>query len=356
MNSLKLNAVGRTDQGRATGERERDGFWKALGRAWLVAAVLLFGAQQACAADGRQAMVATVHPLATEAGLNVLKNGGNAVDAAVTAALMLGVVDGFNSGIGGGCFILIHAADGQLVAIDGRETAPAKATRGMYLKDGQPRPEWSQTGPRAVATPGALAAYEIAVHAAGKKQLRELFLPAATVAEAGFLVDDHYAAKIKAEIADLARFDGSRAVFFHVAGQQLKAGDTLKQPDLAATYRAIARQGLDWFYQGPFARRVGDWMAAHGGILTAEDFATYEPVARRPLKTMYRGYTVVGFPPPSSGGVHVAQILNTLEPFDLAKLRAEDPAGFSHVLAEAMKLAFADRFLAGGRPLLSSGV
>jgi len=287
--------------------------------------------------------VATVHPLGTDAGLDALRRGGNAVDAAVAAALMLGVVDGRNAGIGGGCFILIRLADGRLVAIDGREMAPQKATRDMYLRDGKPEPDLSLTGPLASGVPGALAAYEQAVGRHGRLTLPDLLLPAADTAQSGFPLQPAYAGALKRTAKTLMQFEGSRAVLLRADGSPYLAGDVLKQPDLARTYRAIAEQGTDWFYRGPLARRVGQWMSEHGGILTAEDFARYRVKTREPVTSRYRRYTIVGFPPPSSGGVHVAQILNVLEGFDLKSLYEKDPALFYHVVAEAMKLAFADR-------------
>lgn len=288
-------------------------------------------------------MVATVHPLATDAGLEALRRGGNAIDAAVAAALTLGVVDGRNSGIGGGCLILIRLADGRLVAVDGRETAPGKASRDMYLRGGRPQPELSKVGPLACGVPGALAAYDKVVRGYGRLRLADLLLPAAEIAAAGFPIDPTYAGNLKRAAKDLGRFPGSRAVLLKADGSPYRTGEMLKQPDLARTYRAVAEQGTGWFYRGPFARRVEGWMARHGGILAAGDFARYRPRRREPVQSTYRGYTVVGFPPPSSGGVHVAQILNVLERFDLKTLYARSPADFYHVLAEAMKLAFADR-------------
>jgi len=287
--------------------------------------------------------VATVHPLGTDAGIETLRQGGNAVDAAVAAALTLGVVDGRNAGIGGGCFILIRLADGKLVAIDGRETAPAAATRDMYLRDGKPDPELSLTGPLASGVPGALAAYDRAVRQYGRRELGDLLLPAAEIAERGFPIQRSYAGAIRHLAEKLARFEGSRNVLLKPDGSPYAVGDVLKQPDLARTYRAIADEGLGWFYRGPLARDVGKWMAEHGGIITAEDFAAYRARVREPVVTSYRGYTIVGFPPPSSGGVHVAQILNILERFDLKGLHERQPATFYHVVAEAMKRAFADR-------------
>jgi gamma-glutamyltranspeptidase/glutathione hydrolase len=179
-------------------------------------------------------MVASVHPTATQAGLNVLKHGGNAVDATVAVALTLGVVDADNSGIGGGCFMLIRRADGSFVAIDGRETAPAAATRDMFIRNGKADPALSTTGALASGVPGALAAYEFAVKYYGRKQLKELILPAAGIAEKGFRLDASYANRLKPEAADMARFESTKAVFFK-DGKLLGKGDILKQPDLAAS-------------------------------------------------------------------------------------------------------------------------
>lgn len=290
------------------------------------------------AADTR-GMVSSGHPFATEAGLNVLKSGGNAIDAAVAVGLTLGVVDTSNSGIGGGCLMLIRLAGGKLIAIDGRETAPGAATRDMFVRDGKAVPELSQTGALAGGVPGELAAFDYAVKRFGKKKLRDLIRPAADLAERGFELNRSYASRLKSVADDVARFDASRAVFFR-EDRPLQQGEVLRQPDLAATYRAIAERGSDWFYRGPFARATERWMQANGGLLTAADFAKYRCIVREPISTTYRKHKVISFPPPSSGGVHVAQMLNILEHFDLPSL---DDATRLHVIAEAMKLAFADR-------------
>jgi gamma-glutamyltranspeptidase/glutathione hydrolase len=294
-------------------------------------------------ADESTCMVASVHPLATDAGVTAFKRGGNAVDAAIATALTLGVVDSSNSGIGGGCFILIRAADGTITAIDGRETAPAAATRDMFLKEGEADPELSQTGSLAVATPGALAAYELALEKHGELKLADLLRPAADLAENGFPIDRIFAERLKYTEKDLARFAGTRAVLLKGDRTAWPRKHVLKQRDLAKTYRAIADEGTDYFYRGRFAQKVGEWMAGNHGILTAADFAAYKPVEREPLVTHYRDWTVVGFPPPSSGGVHVAQILNILSHFDLAAINKRDKAQALHIIGEAIKLAFADR-------------
>ena len=285
-------------------------------------------------------VTATVHPLASEAGLNAFKSGGNAIDAAVAAALTLGVVDGHNSGIGGGCFMLIRLASGEIIALDGRETAPAAATRDMFIRDGKGDTSLSQTGALASAVPSALAVYAQVIAKHGRKSLADLILPAAKVAAEGFPIDFVYAKKLVLQAENLRRFEASRAIFCKKDGSMLKEGEWLQQEDLALSYRSIAAHGPDWFYRGSYAQRVAAWMKANGGILTEADFASYAPRRLQEFSTNYRGHEIVGLPPPSSGGVHVAQILNILENFDLNTVSS---AQRHHLIAEAMKLAFADR-------------
>lgn len=294
-------------------------------------------------AEEQQCVVAAVHPLATDAGVAAFEEGGNAVDAAIAAALTLGVVDNHNSGLGGGCFILIRKPNGAIVAIDGREKAPAAATRDMYVRNGKVDPRLSTVGPLAVGVPGALAAYALASEKCGQLQLAESILPAAETAEHGFSVDRIYARKLARMAEELGQFPGSRAALLKSDGSPYHEGEILRQVDLARTYRNIAELGPDWFYRGEFAEMVGAWMSANGGILTAADFANYEPIEREPIVTTYRDHQIVGFPPPSSGGVHVSQILNILENFDLAEEYRRDPVQATHIVIEAMKLAFADR-------------
>jgi gamma-glutamyltranspeptidase / glutathione hydrolase len=290
-----------------------------------------------------RAMVATNHPNATDAAVAVFRDGGNAVDAAVTAALTLGVVDGENSGIGGGCLILIRGADGKLTAIDGREMAPGAAHKDMFLREGKPVPNASQTGPLASGVPGALAAYQLALERCGTIKFARALAPGISAAADGFIVDESLAGAIRETAKNLNRFEGSRTVFFKADGKRYREGDKLVQAELANTYQQVAEHGINWFYRGPFAKMVGDWMAKNGGIMTAADFAAYEAKLRTPLKSTYRGRTIIGFPPPSSGGVHVAQVLNILELFDLREIGRRDRIEASHIIAEAFKLAFADR-------------
>ena len=284
---------------------------------------------------GRSGAVATGHPLATEAAWRAMQAGGNAVDGAIAAALMLGVVDPVNSGLGGGMFLLIRSPDGKFTAIDGRETAPAAASRDMFVRDGKAVAELSQQGPLAVAVPAQLAALAEAAAAFGNRPLREPLEAAARVAGEGFVPDRTLLARMDSVRLLLPMFPGLAAQFGGAA-----AGAVLRQPELAATLRSLADAGPEWFYRGPFAQRVAAWMREHGGVLTEEDFAAYRTVRREPIAAEYRGFSVTGFPPPSSGGLHIAQMLRLLEPFAVAKLGAADRA---HLLAEVMKIAFADR-------------
>jgi len=216
---------------------------------------------------------------------------------------------------------------------------PSAATRDMFVRNGKGDIQLSQTGPLASGVPGEMAAFEFAVRHYGKKTLAQLILPAADLAQHGFEVSASYAQALKSVSKNMAQFKSSTAVFFQ-NGSPVRAGQILRQPELAGTYRAIAAQGSDWFYHGLFAQAVETWMRANGGLLTAADFAHYRLELREPVASSYRGYEVVSFPPPSSGGVHVLEILNILENFDLKKM---EEVTRLHVMAEAMKLAFADR-------------
>ncbi len=286
--------------------------------------------------------VATVDPIATDAAIATMKKGGNAVDGAVAAGLTLGVVNGYNSGIGGGCFMVIRLANGKFVVIDGRETAPAAAKRNMYIKDGKPDTRASKVGALASGVPGALAAYEMAVRQHGKLPMKWHLENAAKIAEEGFKIPSAYAGRIRVTARDLRKFKSSAAIMLNDNGSPRKAGELLKQPDLAKTYRAIASNGIGWFYGGGFADATEKWMKANGGIMTVNDLANYKPKLRDPVRVTYRGHEIISMPPPSSGGVHVGQILNILENFDLEKMEANS-TDFIHLVTEAMKLAFADR-------------
>jgi len=258
-------------------------------------------------------LVVSSHPAASRAGLQVLRQGGNAVDAAVATGLALGVVDPFNSGIGGGGFVLVRLSDGTVFAIDGRERAPAAASRGMFLRDGSYDPALSREGPLAVGVPGILAAYEKALELAGSRSLGELIEPAVSLAENGFVLDSYALSRYERAIEALGQDPPSARIYFRDDGSPLREGDFLEQPDLAETYRRIGKEGSDYFYRGEFALRLAAFMEAKGGLISLADMRNYRAVVREPVVGSYRGYTVFGMPPPSSGGVHVIQILNLLE-------------------------------------------
>jgi gamma-glutamyltranspeptidase/glutathione hydrolase len=316
-------------------------------------------AAQSSAVSG---FAATVHPLATRAALDAFDAGGNAIDAAVAAGLTLGVVDGHNSGIGGGCFVLARLADGRLICLDGRETAPAAASRDMFLRDGVPHDTLSRTGVLACGVPGAVAAYARAVEEFGRLPLAAACTAGILHAEQGFPLDATYARKLKAVATDLAVCPAAREVFLRADGEPWPEGHRLVQRDLAVTYRALAAEGPRWFYEGGFAAATADFMKAGGGLLSRADFRRYRAIERAALISRYRQWTIVGFPPPSSGGVHVAQMLNILAALPLPGPPADSPE-FAHRVIETMKRAFADRAHWLGDPdfakvpmgLLSSG-
>nr|WP_324257649.1 gamma-glutamyltransferase [Cellvibrio fontiphilus] len=290
-------------------------------------------------ADGKVA-VATVNPYASQIAMDVVARGGNALDAAIAATFALGVVDGHNSGIGGGCFILVRLADGRVLAIDGREMAPAAATRDMFVVDGKANPELSRTGALAVGIPGSVMALDKLRQLGAQLRWRDLVLPSAELADKGFTVSHALAERLLATAPHLAKFPASAAIYLDDKQQPWAAGSELRQADLADTYRVLAKQGPAYFYQGDFARKTERWMQQNGGLITRKDFSNYQIKMRKPVVSEFAGYTLYGFPPPSSGGTHVAQILNILEQFDLQKTTSSERY---HLIAEAMKFAFADR-------------
>jgi len=292
-------------------------------------------------ASGHQYAVATVHRLASQAAMDVMQAGGNAIDGAVAASFMLSVVDGHNSGIGGGCFALIRTADGRLHAIDGREEAPAAATADMYIRDGKADGRLSQTGPLAVGVPGQVAALEMLSQRLGMLAWEKLVEPAVNVAQEGFVLG-RLANIIRKNAGQLSMFSESKRIL--MPGDRLLSGtDTLRQPDLARTLNGIAKNGSDYFYNGPVAKLISDHLLQTGGILTTKDLAAYRAKVRQPIVTGYRGLGVVGFPPPSSGGIHLAQMLGMLSGFDVKAIFAESNSQGLHLLLEVMKRAMADR-------------
>jgi gamma-glutamyltranspeptidase/glutathione hydrolase len=310
-------------------------------------ALLLAGTAHA-QAPSRHMMVAP-HPLAAEAGREMLRAGGTALDAAIAATVMLTLVEPQASGIGGGGLMLTYAAtSGAIQAWDGRETAPAAATPGLFLRpDGQPMSfPAAVEGGRSVGVPGLLRMLEAAHREGGRLPWATLLTPTIRAAEAGFAVPPRLAGAIATNAEGLRRNPAARAYFFDANGMPHAPGTVLRNPDLAATLRTVAAEGAEGFYRGPIATDIVVAVQGHAnpGGLTEADLAAYQPRMREVVCTPYRGRRVCGFGPPTSGGVAVAQILGMLSRFDLSRL---DPRGAeaAHLLGEAGRLAFADRNL-----------
>jgi len=292
----------------------------------------------------RHAMVASDHALATEAGLHILRQGGNAIDAAVAVGFALAVVQPYAGNLGGGGFMLIrHAKSDSAVALDFRETAPAAAQRDMYLDaGGEVVRGRSLFTHHAIGVPGTVAGLTEALRAYGTLPLATVIAPAIALAEEGFTVSRVLAEMLHHNRDMLSRWPATRAIFFRADGVPLMAGDTLTQRDLAETLRTIARDGAQGFYAGAVAERIVAEIAAHGGPMTLADLAAYRAVSRVPVVGHYRGFRITAMPPPSSGGVHVVQMLNLLERYPMSDYGAGSAQAL-HLMAEVMKLAYADR-------------
>lgn len=304
---------------------------------WLVADAGAFRPQPTSA---RQAIVAAAERHAVKVGVDVLRRGGNAVDAAVAVGFALAVTEPNAGNLGGGGFMLIQLADGRSTFLDFRERAPAAAHRNMYLdRDGNVTEE-SVVGYRAAGVPGTVRGLALALKKYGTQSWQSVVEPAERLARSGFPVTWDLAQSLKSS-RRLARFSESRRVFSN-QGRPFELGDQLRQTDLADTLDRIARNGPDEFYTGKTAQLIAADMRANGGLITAADLAAYAPVEREPVTGSYRGRRVLSAPPPSSGGTGVIQILNILEEFDLASTGAGSAATI-HIVAEAMRRFFADR-------------
>lgn len=300
----------------------------------------------------RQGMVSSQERRASEIGVEIMKRGGNAVDAAVATGFALAVTLPRAGNIGGGGFMLVHVAKtGETIAIDYRETAPQAATRDMFLgANGQPDPKKSRDSGLSVGVPGTVRGLALAheKYGSGKFSLAQLIEPAARLAREGFEVEDDLADSLPGALGKLSRFPASVAIFLK-DGKPLSRGARLVQTDLATTLEAIRQQGPDAFYAGRTASAIVASVREAGGIMTEADLAAYRPVLRPVVRGTYRGYEITSMPPPSSGGVHLVQILNILEGYDL-KTMGPGSAAALHVLAEAMKPAYADRATFLGDP------
>ena len=287
---------------------------------------------------GRHAMVVSEHPLSSAVGADILRRGGNAIDAAVAVGFAQAVVNPRAGNIGGGGFLVYRSSDGQAFALDYRETAPAAATRDMYLDSLGNLTDRSVIGALSAGVPGAVAGLWEMHRRFGRLPWRDVVAPAIALAR-GHVVDTARSRVIHGNREELARFPTSAAVFLP-HGEAPAPGDTLRQPDLARTLERIAEQGPDGFYKGETADLIVAQMRRSGGIITREDLAGYRALWRTPVQTTYRGWTLIAMPPSSSGGVTLAEILNILEGYRLPDFGS---AAMLHLEIEAMRRAFTDR-------------
>ncbi|MCL9646696.1 MULTISPECIES: gamma-glutamyltransferase [Pantoea] len=289
-------------------------------------------------------MVASVDAMATQVGVDILRQGGNAVDAAIAVGFALAVTHPQAGNLGGGGFMLLRTASGRTAAIDFREMAPARASRDMFLdKQGNADSKLSLTSHLASGTPGTVAGFALAAKKYGTLPLRTLLAPAIKLARDGIIVNDALADDLATYGKEnLINHATSRAIFYKADGRPYQKGDRLVQKNLARSLQLIAQQGADAFYTGRIADEIAGEMAQHGGLIGKADLAAYRAVERKPVSGTYRGYEVFSMPPPSSGGIHIVQILNILENFDLAKW-GFGSADAMQVMAEAEKYAYADR-------------
>ena len=293
-------------------------------------------------AYSRNGMVVTSQVDATLAGVKMLAAGGNAIDAAVAAAFAVGVTQPFSTGIGGGAFILLRLANGEVVAIDGRETAPGAADRDMFVRPGVAE-DASAYGALAVGTPGMVAGLALALERYGTMTLAQVMAPAIRLARDGFAISPYHVDMMAWKRPRLeGRFPETLRIQYPPAGVALEPGWRLIQTDLARTLEQIAAHGPRAFYEGKIAGAIAARVQEGGGLLTLEDLSTYAPKIREPLRGSYRGHDIYSFPPPSSGGVALIEALNILEGIDLASHGPGSSASY-HRIVEAMKFAFADR-------------
>nr|BBJ04384.1 gamma-glutamyltransferase [Marinobacter nauticus] len=291
-----------------------------------------------------QGMVATSHTLASEVALQVLKDGGNAIDAAVVAGFALAVTQPRSGNIGGGGFLLYAPGDGSAPeAIDYRETAPAGASETMFQDDdGNVVSQRSRFSHQAAGVPGTVAGLALALERHGTLSLREALAPAIRLAQEGFVVPHRFTEGLEQARERLQRWPATKATFYKEDGSAPQPGEVFKQPDLADTLKRIAEHGPEGFYQGKTAQLIVEEMQRHDGLITLDDLKAYRPAVRHPVHGQYRGYDIYSMSPPSSGGTHIIQILNILEGFPITEM-GHNSAATIHHMAEAMKLAYADR-------------
>ena len=299
-------------------------------------------------------MVAAAHPLAAQTGVDILQKGGNAIDAAVATAFALNAVEPNASGIGGGGFMLIRFAEtGEVIVLDYREVAPAAATKDMFASEEASAQRWSVEGGKAVGVPGTLMGLKEALDNYGTMTLEEVMTPAIEYMENGFEITETFSQMIEDNYEKLANWNDPFEIAYLKDGLPLETGDVLIQEDLAKTYREILGIGIEHLYGGELGQKIVDAVQAQGGILELQDLIEYQPRLLEPITGDYRGYDIFSMPPPSSGGTHLIQILNIMENFDIASMNYHGPTHIS-VMAEAMKMAFADRAQYMGDPAFAT--
>ncbi len=320
----------------------------------LCAAVFLWlciiEAAPAAALIAKHGMVAAEHPLAADAGVKILKAGGNAVDAAAATALAVGVANPSSCGIGGGGFMLIYIAKTRKIyALDFREKAPAGVTQSTYMRGGKPDEDLLRAGPLAVAVPGEVAGLAAALKRFGKMDFAKVAQPAIELARNGFSCGEHLAREIARTAPSMAKDPGLKAVFLHPDGTPRKSGETITETSLAATLQALGEHPVENFYHGKIAGQISGLVKERGGLLTVDDLAAYQPVWREPVHGGYRDYQVYSMPPPSAGGGMLLEALELLEGGKSSALGLNSPPYLTRLI-ETMRQIFIDRATYYGDP------
>ncbi|MGP1831595.1 gamma-glutamyltransferase [Shewanella frigidimarina] len=292
----------------------------------------------------KHGMVSSQEALASQIGVDILKQGGNAVDAAVAVAYALAVTLPRAGNIGGGGFMLVHLAEqNKTIAIDYRETAPAKAHKDIFLDEqGNAVDKLSREHGLAVGVPGTVMGMELALKQYGTMKMAQVIKPAIKLAKDGILVTSDLSNSLAGLKARITQWPSSAEIFYHADGSNYQVNELLKQPELAQSLSLIAQKGSKGFYQGETAKKIVSAVQNAGGIMSLTDLANYKVIEREPVRGNYRGYEVVSMPPPSSGGIHIIEMLNVLEQFPIDKL-GHNTANTLHLMAETMKYAYADR-------------
>lgn len=292
----------------------------------------------------KHGMVSSQEAIASQIGVDILKQGGNAVDAAVAVAYALAVTLPRAGNIGGGGFMLVHLAEqNKTIAIDYRETAPAKAHKDIFLDEqGNAVDKLSREHGLAVGVPGTVMGMELALKQYGTMKMAQVIKPAIKLAKDGIVVTSDLSNSLAGLKSRITQWPSSAEIFYHADGSNYQVNELLKQPELAQSLSLIAQKGSKGFYQGETAKKIVSAVQNAGGIMSLTDLANYKVIEREPVRGNYRGYEVVSMPPPSSGGIHIIEMLNVLEQFPIDKL-GHNTANTLHLMAETMKYAYADR-------------